>query len=117
MKQQLLYERKLRRAKRTRAKISGSASCPRLSVFRSNRTIYAQLIDDGAQKTLFSVSSRGISKTKKTKADLAKLVGEEVAKKATEAGIKEVVFDRGSYRYHGRVRALADAVREAGLKI
>lgn len=117
MKQKLLYERKERRAKRTRAKLHGTAATPRLSVFRSNKFIYAQLIDDEAMKTLASVSSRELVKGKKVKIDAAKLVGEEIAKKAKGLKIEGVIFDRGAYRYHGRVKALAEATREAGLKI
>ncbi|MDO8504533.1 MAG: 50S ribosomal protein L18 [Candidatus Liptonbacteria bacterium] len=117
MKQKLLFERKLRRAKRTRAKIFGTATRPRLSVFRSNKAMYVQLIDDEAGKTLASVSSRGISKIKSTKTAFAALVGQEVAKKAEKLGIKEAIFDRGAYRYHGRVKALAEALREVGFKI
>ncbi len=117
MKQKLLYERKERRAKRTRAKLHGTQAIPRLSVFRSNKFIYAQLIDDEAMKTLASVSSRDLLKGKKAKIDAAKLVGDEIAKKAKELKLAGVIFDRGAYRYHGRVKALAEAAREAGLKI
>lgn len=117
MKQKLLHERKERRAKRTRVRILGSAEKPRLSVHRSNRFMYAQLIDDQAMKTLAAVSSKDLAKAKSPKIDSAKLVGAEIAKKAEGLGIKEAVFDRGSYRYHGRVRALAEAAREKGLKI
>jgi len=117
MKQKLLFERKQRRAKRTRAKIFGTAKRPRLSVFRSNKAISVQLIDDEAGKTLASVSSRGMSKGKNTKTSLSTLVGQEVAKTAEKLGIKEAIFDRGAYRYHGRVKALAEALREKGLKI
>lgn len=98
-----------------RHKISGTALKPRLTVFRSNTQIYAQCIDDVAGKTLASASSLGI-KDKMTKKEQATLVGSMVAKAAVEAGISEVVFDRNGYLYHGRVKQLADAAREAGLK-
>ncbi len=101
------------RHKRLRSKISGTAARPRLAVFRSNTAIYAQLIDDEAQKTLGSVDSR---KEKGTGVEKAKVVGAAIAKKATAAGITEVVFDRGGFKYQGAIAALADAAREAGLK-
>lgn len=114
MKQSALQARKIRRAKRTRAKIFGTAACPRLAVFRSNRYVSVQLIDDEKGKTLISVSSLGL-KHPKTKA--AQAVGEAVAKKAAAAGIKKAVFDRRSYQYHGRVKAVAEGARAGGLKI
>lgn len=98
-----------------RNKISGTAQKPRLSVFRSNTQIYAQVIDDVEGKTLASASSLGI-KDKITKTEMAAKVGALVAKAAQEAGVSEVVFDRNGYLYHGRVKQLADAAREAGLK-
>jgi large subunit ribosomal protein L18 len=98
-----------------RHKISGTAQKPRLTVFRSNTQIYAQVIDDVNGKTLASASSLGI-KDKMTKTEQASKVGSLVAKAALEAGITEVVFDRNGYLYHGRVKQLADAAREAGLK-
>lgn len=104
----------LRKA-RVRAKVIGSAARPRLSVFRSTNNIYVQLIDDAAGKTLASASSKEIT-SKSNKVDLAAEVGKLAAKKAQEAGITEVVFDRGGNRYHGRIKSLADAAREAGLK-
>lgn len=111
---------RLRRHKRVRRKIAGTADCPRLCVFRSNKNIYAQVIDDAAGKTLAASSSLDAA----VKANLehggdkaaAKAVGEDVAKKALAAGIENVVFDRGGYVYTGRVKELADAAREAGLK-
>jgi large subunit ribosomal protein L18 len=106
--------RTLRRG-RVRAKVSGSQSRPRLSVFRSTNHIYAQLIDDEAGKTLAAASSKEV-KTKGKKADLAAEVGKLAAQKAKAAGITEVVFDRGGNRYHGRIKSLAEAAREAGLK-
>lgn len=104
----------LRRA-RVRAKISGSQERPRLSVYRSTTHIYAQLIDDVAGKTLAAASTKEIS-TKANKVNLSAEVGKLIANKAKAAGITEVVFDRGGNRYHGRIKSLADAAREAGLK-
>lgn len=98
-----------------RHKISGTSQKPRLTVFRSNTQIYAQLIDDVQGKTLASASSLGI-KEKMTKTEQAGKVGALVAKAALDAGITQVVFDRNGYLYHGRVKQLADAAREAGLK-
>ncbi len=98
-----------------RHKVSGTAEKPRLTVFRSNTQIYAQLIDDVTGVTLASASSLGM-KEKATKIEQAAKVGALVAKVAQEAGITEVVFDRNGYLYHGRVKQLADAAREAGLK-
>lgn len=97
-----------------RSKISGTAERPRLTVFRSNSQIYAQLIDDNAGKTLASASSLVI-KDKMTKKEQAAKVGEFIAKNAQEAGVKSVVFDRNGYLYHGRVKELADAARKNGL--
>jgi large subunit ribosomal protein L18 len=109
-----------RRHRRVRAKIEGTPERPRLNVFRSLDHIYAQVIDDMAGNTLASASTidRELRDQVegKAKTEAAKLVGELVARRAQEAGVKEVVFDRGGYRYHGRVKALADGAREAGLK-
>jgi large subunit ribosomal protein L18 len=108
---------RLKRHSRVRSKISGTAECPRLNVFRSNKNIYAQLIDDVAGVTLASASSldnKDISG--ETKVNQASVVGETIAKSAVEKGIKKVVFDRGGYLYHGRVQALAEAARENGLE-
>lgn len=99
---------------RIRGKISGTAQRPRMTVFRSNKGIYVQVIDDLAANTLVSASSKGIEATNKT--DQAAKVGEAIAKKAIEKGITEVVFDRNGYLFHGRVKSLADAARNAGLK-
>jgi large subunit ribosomal protein L18 len=109
-----------RRHRRVRAKIEGTPDRPRLNVFRSLDHIYAQVIDDMAGHTLASASTidrelRGQVEGK-AKTEAAKLVGELIARRAQEAGVKQVVFDRGGYRYHGRVKALADGAREAGLK-
>jgi large subunit ribosomal protein L18 len=102
---------------RIRKKISGSSSKPRLCVFRSNSDIYAQLIDDTTGTTLASASSRqkDISAQKANKVDKSKMVGESIAKKAVELGLKSVVFDRSGYIYHGRVKSVADGAREGGL--
>lgn len=101
-----------------RKKISGVVSKPRLSVFRSNTEIYVQLIDDVNGQTLASASSKdkSIAAQKITKSEKSKLVGATIANKAAELGLKDVVFDRGGYLYHGRVKALADGAREGGLK-
>jgi large subunit ribosomal protein L18 len=103
--------------KRIRRKVSGTAERPRLAVFRSVAHIYAQVIDDGAGKTLVAASSvdKG-GKTSGGNVAAAKAIGKLVAERAKEKGIKAVVFDRGGYQYHGRVKALADAAREAGLE-
>ncbi len=102
---------------RIRKKISGSTGTPRLSVFRSNTDIYAQLIDDNTGTTLASASSKqkDITAQKAPKTSKSKMVGEAIARKAAELGITKVVFDRGGYIYHGRVKAVAEGAREAGL--
>ncbi len=105
-----------RRHERIRNKISGTATCPRLSVFRSNANIHAQVIDDENGTTLVSCSSVEMKLENGGNVEAAKTVGTELAKRALEKGIETVVFDRGGYVYHGRVQALADAAREAGLK-
>ena len=99
---------------RIRGKISGTAARPRMTVFRSNKAIYVQLIDDQAGKTLVAASSKGLEGG--TKVEVAAKVGQAVAQKALEAGITEVVFDRNGYLFHGRIKSLADAARTAGLK-
>jgi len=101
-----------------RKTINGTASTPRLSVFRSNSGIYAQLIDDKTGKTILSAGSddKTIKDTKANKVDKAKAVGKLVAEKATTVGISTIVFDRNGYLYHGRIKSLADGAREAGLK-
>jgi large subunit ribosomal protein L18 len=110
---------RIRRHKRVRARISGTAGRPRLNVYRSLGHIYAQVIDDTAGHTLVSASTVDrelrAQVEGKDKTEAAKLVGELVAKRAQEVGVKEVVFDRGGFKYHGRIKALADAAREAGL--
>lgn len=102
-----------RRKVRIRKKVQGTAERPRLSVFRSHKQIYAQVIDDTQGKTLASACTKGASDGGKI--DSAKAVGSDLAKACLDKGIEKVVFDRSGYRYHGRVRALADAAREAGL--
>lgn len=103
---------------RIRKKISGTASKPRLAVFRSNTDIYAQLIDDTTGTTLASASSKekDIAAQKVAKTEKSKLVGASIARKAAELGLKDVVFDRGGYLYHGRIKAVAEAAREGGLQ-
>jgi len=100
---------------RIRKKISGTAERPRLCVFRSNAEIYCQLIDDVAGRTLCAASSKGNSAVTGNKTDKAKAIGQLIAQKAASMNVKTVVFDRGGYLYHGRVKALADSAREAGL--
>ena len=104
--------------KRIRKHVLGSESRPRLSVFRSNKEIYAQIVDDTSGKTLASASSRDkdIADNAKTKIELSKLVGLSIGNKAVKAGIEKIGFDRGGYLYHGRVKSLAEGAREAGLK-
>jgi large subunit ribosomal protein L18 len=107
--------RRLKRRRRVRAKIHGTAERPRISVFRSNRGISAQLIDDDAGRTLAAVNWTEAELRSLPRADQSKRVGELIAERAKAAGVTEVVFDRGGYQYHGRVRALAEGAREGGL--
>lgn len=111
--------KRTRRANRTRSRILGTAESPRAAVFRSNSYVSVQLIDDSAHKTLFSATSRNLGKEaeKKTKIEQAGLVGQAVAKAALAKGVKRAVFDRRSYAFHGRVKALAEGMRQGGLKI
>jgi large subunit ribosomal protein L18 len=104
-----------RRAVRTRSKVRGTAERPRLTVFRSNKGMWAQVIDDRSGRTLASASTLSVTEKGLSKTDMAVKVGKLVAERAKAAGIEHVVFDRGSYLYHGRVKALADGAREAGL--
>jgi large subunit ribosomal protein L18 len=109
--------RRLKRRRRVRAKVSGTSSRPRISVFRSNRGLSAQLIDDSSGRTLaavnwFEADLRSLAKPERTKRS-----GEALAERAKSAGISNAVFDRGGYRYHGHVRAFAEAVREAGVSV
>jgi large subunit ribosomal protein L18 len=104
------------RRKRVRRKISGTAERPRLSVYRSNVHIYTQLINDDDGRTLAAADSREIGESENRK-DAARKVGELIAKKASDAGVDTVVFDRGGNRYHGRIAALAEGARDGGLKL
>ena len=115
-KKKVLKRNKIR--KRIRKIVIGTNSQPRLSVFRSNKEIYAQLIDDVSGSTIVSSSStdKEISKTKGNKTETASLVGKKLAEKAVSKGIKQVSFDRSGYLYHGRVKSLAEGAREGGLK-
>jgi large subunit ribosomal protein L18 len=105
-----------KRHRRVRRKVVGTATRPRLSVYRSNVHIYAQLIDDDAGRTLAAADSREVGEAEDRK-DAARKVGELIAGKASEAGIEVVVFDRGGNKYHGRIAALAEGAREGGLKL
>jgi large subunit ribosomal protein L18 len=106
---------RLRRHRRIRKRIRGTAERPRLAVFRSNRHIYAQLVDDRAARTLAAASDAGLAEGDKS--ERAKRVGQTLAERARAAGVQTAVFDRGGHLYHGRVKALADGARESGLKI
>ena len=108
--------RRLRRRRRVRAKVRGTAERPRLSVFRSNRGIQTQLIDDVQGHTLAAVTWTEDELKSLPRMDQAKRAGELIADRAKKAGVEECIFDRGGYRYHGKVRALAEGAREAGLK-
>jgi large subunit ribosomal protein L18 len=109
-------ERKAKRQIRTRSKIKGTGIRPRLSVYRSNRFMYAQLIDDTARKTIIGVSEKQLKEKLQGKIAKAKAVGVLLAKKAIGKKIKKVIFDRGSYPYHGRVSGIAAGAREGGLE-
>src|SRR5262249_55466895 len=109
-------DRRLRRHRRVRGKISGTAQRPRLAVFRSNRGIFAQLVDDSTGRTLAGAGWTALQDFKGDKTAQAKQVGKELAAAANDAGIRSVVFDRGGYLYHGRVKALAEGAREGGLR-
>lgn len=110
----ILVQRKKQRQARTRAKVRSISSLPRLSVFRSNSHIYAQIIDDAAHVTLASVMEK--KDITGTKIERARIIGGEIAKEALNKKITKVVFDKGSYAYHGRVKALAEGAREGGLE-
>jgi large subunit ribosomal protein L18 len=109
-------QRRMRRRRRVRAKIRGTAERPRLSVFRSNRGMFAQLIDDDAERTVASVAWTEPELRKLDSLEQAKKAGETLAARAKEAGVQSCLFDRGGYRYHGRVKALAEGAREGGLR-
>jgi large subunit ribosomal protein L18 len=108
--------RRLKRRRRVRAKVRGSAERPRISVFRSNRGLFAQLIDDDSGRTLAAVSWTEADVRGLGRMEQAKRLGELLAQRAGEAGVQEAVFDRGGYQYHGRVQALAEGAREGGLR-
>ena len=111
-------ERRQRIKNRIRKIVNGTASRPRLAVYRSNKEIYAQIIDDVAGKTLAAASSRDkeVKDASGTKSDIAELVGKNLADRAKKAGVETISFDRGGYLYHGRVKSLAEGAREGGLK-
>jgi large subunit ribosomal protein L18 len=109
-------QRRLKRRRRVRAKIRGSAERPRISVFRSNRGIFAQLVDDDSGRTLAAVNWTEADLRGLARLEQARRAGEVLARRAGEAGVQEAVFDRGGYKYHGRVKALADGAREGGLR-
>jgi len=110
-------QRRLRIRRRIRKRLSGTAERPRLAVFRSNKQIYAQIIDDASGRTLAQASSvKNETAQSIAKIEQASIVGKDIAEKAKSAGINEVIFDRSGYLYHGRIKSLADAAREGGLK-
>ena len=115
MKTNIKTEKRIRLHKKIRSRVSGTAECPRLAVFRSNRYMYAQLIDDVKGVTLVSASDLSLD-DKMNKVERAKTVGKNLAENAKKVKISSVVFDRGGFSYRGRVQALADAAREAGLQ-
>lgn len=118
MARSISIQRRMRRKKGLRRRISGTPGRPRLSVFRSLKHIYAQVIDDLAGRTVASASTRDAEVPGKSGGNVnaAKAVGKSLAERAIKAGVSQVVFDRNGYRYHGRIKALADAAREGGLK-
>ncbi len=109
-------QQRLRRRRRVRARIVGSAERPRLSVYRSNRGVFAQLVDDAAGRTLAAVNWTEPELRKLSASEQAKRAGELLAERAKSAGVQSCVFDRGGYQFHGRVKALAEGAREGGLK-
>ncbi|MBS1555308.1 MAG: 50S ribosomal protein L18 [Bacteroidota bacterium] len=111
-----IKDRRERIKKSIRKKLEGTAARPRLSVFKSNTAIYAQVIDDSKGVTLLAASSRDLDKKGGVKVDISKNVGKKLAEKALASGIQQVVFDRNGYLYHGNVKALAEGAREGGLK-
>jgi large subunit ribosomal protein L18 len=115
------YKKRNRKKAKVRKKISGTTDVPRISVFRSLTQIYAQVVDDSTGKTIVSASSKSKEieaevKKAKNKIEVSKIVGNLLAKKAEEKGVKKAVFDKSSYTYHGRIKALADGVRDGGIK-
>ena len=115
-RQRRLTDRRTRRAWRVRGKVRGTSSRPRISVIRTGKHFWLQLVDDEAGRTLCAASSKGLGVAKGWGVPAAKAVGEDLGKKAAALGVKEACFDRGPYRYHGRVKALADGAREGGLQ-
>ena len=113
-KNKIKQAKRIRRKGRVRARLSGTADCPRLSIFRSNRGIYGQIINDEASRTIVSVNPKEAGAGNKSLVSLE--LGKLIAKKAIEKSISRVVFDRNGYKYHGRVKAFADGAREGGLK-
>lgn len=114
------YQKRIHRHKRVRAKIRGTADRPRLSVYRSNKHIFLQLINDEEQKTIFGMGDflkekASKSESKRTKTEKARRLGKKIAEFALKAGVKKVVFDRGGFLYHGRIKAAAEGAREGGL--
>lgn len=109
-------ERRAKIKRRVRKNITGTPEMPRLSIFRSNKEFYAQIIEDVNGKTIVGTSSLKVKKDGLSKTEVAKAVGQELAKKALAANVENVVFDRNGFLYHGRIKAFADAAREAGLK-
>lgn len=110
-------KRAIQRKTRTRAKIVGSAKKPRLSIFRSNKSVSAQLIDDVSHKTIMTLTQKGLKIEEKAgKTEISRALGVEFAKKAKERKITAIIFDRGPYSYHGRVKAFAEGLREGGIK-
>ncbi len=114
--QKIKREARLKRHRKVRAKINGTKDIPRLSVFRSNKDLFIQMVDDIDGKTLFSVGGKEIKEKDKTKLETAFLLGKLIAEKASKVNIKKVVFDRSGYKYHGRVKAVADGARKGGLE-
>jgi large subunit ribosomal protein L18 len=110
-------QKRMRRRRRVRSKVRGTAERPRLSVYRSNRGVFAQLVDDNAGRTLAAVNWTEKDLRSMDRMEQAKRAGEVLAKRASDAGVQSCVFDRGGYRYHGRVKALAEGAREGGLKV
>lgn len=114
---QIIKQQKVQRRKnRVRSKITGTAKRPRLNIFRSLKHTYVQLIDDGKGITLASAKDSDVKGAKGKKSEVATKVGELIAKKAQDAGIKEIVFDKSSYKFHGRIKAIADGAKKGGLK-
>ncbi len=110
------YEKRLTRHKRVKAKIKGTKEIPRVSIFKSNQHIFVQFIDDSAGKTILSNTIKPLAKSGKgNKTETASLIGETLSQKAKAAGISKIIFDRGGFKYHGRVKALAESLRKGGL--